>query len=34
MSIMVGVGRGANSGVLIKNAEALERFEKGRGPGR
>ncbi len=28
MSIMVGVGRGAKSGVLIKNAEALERFEK------
>lgn len=28
MSIMVGVGRGAQGGVLIKNAEALERFEK------
>ena len=28
MSIMVGVGRGAQSGVLIKNADALERFEK------
>ncbi|MFI4964326.1 MAG: heavy metal translocating P-type ATPase [Caulobacterales bacterium] len=28
MSIMVGVGRGAREGVLIKNAEALERFEK------
>jgi Cu+-exporting ATPase len=28
MSIMVGVGRGAEAGVLIKNAEALERFEK------
>ncbi len=28
MSIMVGVGRGASFGVLIKNAEALERFEK------
>ena len=28
MSIMVGVGRGAESGVLIKNAEALERLEK------
>jgi P-type Cu+ transporter len=28
MSIMVGVGRGARSGVLIRNAEALERFEK------
>jgi P-type Cu+ transporter len=27
MSIMVGVGRGAQSGVLIKNAEALERME-------
>jgi len=28
MSIMVGVGRGAQAGILIKNAEALERFEK------
>jgi Cu+-exporting ATPase len=28
MSIMVGVGRGAQAGVLIKNAEALESFEK------
>ena len=28
MSIMVGVGRGAQSGVLIKSAEALERFER------
>lgn len=28
MSIMVGVGRGAGLGVLIKNAEALERMEK------
>ena len=28
MSIMVGVGRGASLGVLIKNAEALERMEK------
>ena len=28
MSIMVGVGRGAHAGVLIKNAEALERMEK------
>jgi Cu+-exporting ATPase len=28
MSIMVGVGRGARMGVLIKNAEALERMEK------
>ena len=27
ISIMVGVGRGAQAGVLIKNAEALERFE-------
>ena len=27
MSIMVGVGRGAQAGVLIKNAEALERLE-------
>jgi Cu+-exporting ATPase len=27
MSIMVGVGRGAETGVLIKNAEALERME-------
>jgi Cu+-exporting ATPase len=27
MSIMVGVGRGAAAGVLIKNAEALERME-------
>ncbi len=27
MSIMVGVGRGATAGVLIKNAEALERLE-------
>jgi Cu+-exporting ATPase len=27
ISIMVGVGRGAHAGVLIKNAEALERFE-------
>ncbi|HXZ17059.1 MAG TPA: heavy metal translocating P-type ATPase, partial [Roseiarcus sp.] len=27
MSIMVGVGRGAQAGVLIRNAEALERFE-------
>ena len=26
MSIMVGVGKGAQAGVLIKNAEALERF--------
>jgi Cu+-exporting ATPase len=28
MSIMVGVGKGASAGVLIKSAEALERFEK------
>jgi heavy metal translocating P-type ATPase len=28
MSIMVGTGRGAQAGVLIKNAESLERFEK------
>jgi len=28
MSIMVGVGRGAQGGVLIRNAEALERMEK------
>ena len=28
MSIMVGVGRGATAGVLIKNAEALERMER------
>ena len=28
MSIMVGVGRGAGLGVLIRNAEALERLEK------
>jgi P-type Cu+ transporter len=27
ISIMVGVGKGATAGVLIKNAEALERFE-------
>jgi P-type Cu+ transporter len=27
MSIMVGIGRGASMGVLIRNAEALERFE-------
>jgi Cu+-exporting ATPase len=27
MSIMVGVGRGAHSGVLIRDAQALERFE-------
>src|SRR5471032_2119459 len=28
MSIMVGVGRGAQAGVLIRNADALERMEK------
>lgn len=28
MSIMAGIGRGARMGVLIKNAEALERMEK------
>jgi Cu+-exporting ATPase len=28
MAIMVGTGRGANAGVLIKNAEALETLEK------
>ncbi|HKV16085.1 MAG TPA: heavy metal translocating P-type ATPase [Reyranella sp.] len=28
MSIMVGIGRGASMGVLIRNAEALERLEK------
>ena len=28
MSIMVGVGRGAAAGVLVKNAEALERMEQ------
>jgi len=28
MSIMVGMGRGAQAGILIKNAESLERFEK------
>jgi P-type Cu+ transporter len=28
MSIMVGTGRGAMAGVLIRNAEALERLEK------
>lgn len=28
MSIMVGVGRGATEGVLIRNAEALETFER------
>src|SRR6185503_18300558 len=28
MSIMVGTGRGASAGVLVKHAEALERFER------
>jgi len=28
MSIMVGVGKGAQSGILIKNAESIERAEK------
>jgi cation transport ATPase len=28
MSIMVGTGRGASAGVLIRNAEALETLEK------
>ena len=28
MSIMVGVGRGAQEGVLVKNGDALERLEK------
>jgi Cu+-exporting ATPase len=28
MAIMVGIGRGAQSGVLVKNAEALENLEK------
>jgi Cu+-exporting ATPase len=28
MSIMVGVGKGAQQGILIKNAEAIERTEK------
>jgi P-type Cu+ transporter len=28
MSIMVGIGRGAHSGILIRDAEALERFER------
>ena len=28
MSIMVGVGRGASTGILIRHAEALERLEK------
>ena len=28
MSIMVGVGKGAQSGILVKNAESIERAEK------
>ncbi len=28
MSIMVGIGRGAEEGILVRNAEALERMEK------
>jgi P-type Cu+ transporter len=28
MSIMVGTGRGAQAGILVKNAEALEKLEK------
>jgi P-type Cu+ transporter len=28
MSIMVGIGRGAQLGILVRNAEALERLEK------
>lgn len=28
MSIMVGIGKGASAGILIKNAEALQQFEK------
>ncbi len=28
MSIMVGIGKGASAGILIKDAESLERFEK------
>ncbi|MDD5618068.1 MAG: copper-translocating P-type ATPase [Candidatus Omnitrophica bacterium] len=28
MSVMVGVGKGAQSGILIKNAEAIEKSEK------
>jgi hypothetical protein len=31
MSVMVGVGKGAQSGVLIKNAEALARKFGGQG---
>ncbi len=28
MAVMVGTGRGAHAGVLVKNAEALEKLEK------
>ena len=28
MSVMVGIGKGAKNGILIKNAEALEEMEK------
>ncbi len=28
MSIMVGIGRGAHSGILVRDAEALEQFER------
>jgi len=28
MSVMIGIGRGAQDGILLKNAEALERLEK------
>ncbi len=28
MSIMVGTGRGAHAGVLVKNAEALQALER------
>ncbi|WP_224484395.1 heavy metal translocating P-type ATPase [Robertkochia aurantiaca] len=28
MSVMVGVGKGAQNGILVKNAEALEKFSK------
>jgi P-type E1-E2 ATPase len=28
MSVMVGIGKGARNGILIKNAEALEEMEK------
>src|SRR5690606_15947666 len=28
MSVMVGIGKGAQSGVLVKNAEALEKMNK------